>query len=169
MIPSTPVQTTYTKYQKAGQVGMPASTTSWDADTYLAEDPAGNGIGFGLAVCRGTVSERSATLGQLSGGDFIGITMADNTLANLSSDTTDVYSDTENMGVLVRGDIWVYPATNVTSGGDVYFNSSTGALGDSGIANAVQIPNARWMSSYPKTDPGGEASRIAIVRLGYPA
>jgi hypothetical protein len=169
MIGSTPVQTTYSKYQRAGQVGMPASTTSWDADTYIADDPAGAGIGFGLAVSRGTASERACTLGQLSGGDFIGITMADNTLANLSASFTDKYADTENVGVLVRGDIFVVPATNVTAGGSVYYNSSTGQLGDSGISNAVQITNARWMSSYPATDPGGEPSQIAIVRLGYPA
>lgn len=166
MIGSTPIQTTYRKYASAAQVGMPGSTIAFDADTFLAEDPAGTGIGFGLAVCQGTASDKSATLGQLSGGDFIGITMADPTLANLSATTTDEYQDTENMGVLVKGDIWVAPQTNVTAGGAVYFNSVTGELGDSGIANGVLISNAKWMSSYPMTVPGVDSERLAIVRLG---
>jgi len=166
MIGSSPIQTTYTQYQKAGQAGMIASTIGWDIDSCIVDDPAGAGIGFGLAVSKGTASERAVTLGQLSGGDFVGITVADPTLPNLSATFTDKFQDTENVGVLVRGDIFVVPATNVTAGGAVYYNSSTGQLGDSGIANAVLISNAKWMSSYPATDPGGEASQIAIVRLG---
>lgn len=166
MIGSSPVQTSYKKYASAAQVGMPGSTISFDADTGIAEDPAGNGIGFGLAVCKGTVTDKAVTLGQLSGGEFVGITMADPTLANLSASETDKYQDTENVGVLVRGDIWVAPQTNVTAGGAVYYNSSTGQLGASGIANAVLIPNAKWMSSYPMTYPNVESERLAVVRLG---
>lgn len=164
--PSGPVQSSYTQFQGVAQVGMPASTRSWDADTRIAEDPAGDGIGFGLAVCKGTVAELAATLGALSGGAFLGITMADNTLANLSTATTDKYTDGENMGILTDGDIWVAPQTNVSVGGAVYFNSSTGQLGASGIANAVLIEGASWQSSYPAVRPELVATgRLAVVRL----
>ena len=166
MIPSTPVQTTYSKYASAAQVGMPGSTISFDADTGIVEDPAGTGIGFGLAVCKGTIGDKAVTLGQLSGGEFVGISMADPTLANLSATETDKYQNRENIGILVKGDIWVAPQTNVTANGDVYYNSSTGQLGASGIANAVKIPNAKWVSSYPMTIPNVTSERLAVVRLG---
>lgn len=166
MITPNAVQTTYAQYHTPAQVGMPASTHGWDIDTKLAEDPANAGIGFGLAVCQGTVSNMAATLGQLSGGAFVGITIRDATLANVDATYTDKYQDKENMGVVVRGDIWVAPQTNVAAGGNVYFNTVTGELGGSGISNAVQITGARWMTSYPETDIDGVTTgRLAVVRL----
>lgn len=164
MIGSTPIQTTYRKYASAAQVGMPGSTISFDSDTGIAQDGA---MGFGLAVSKGTDNDQAVVLGQPSGsGSFVGITMADNTLPNLSATQTDKYQEGENVGVLVRGDIWVAPATNVTAGDDVYFNAATGALGGSSISNSVQITNAKWMTSYPMTVPGVDNERLAIVRLG---
>lgn len=167
MITPSPTQTTYNQFLTSAQVGMPASETGWDVDNRLAEDPAGTGIGFGLAVCQGTASDMAATLGQLSGGGFVGITRADPTLPNVDSAFTDKYQDTDNMAVQVRGDIWVAPATAAVVAGDpVYFNSVTGQLGDSGIANAVLIPNAKWMTSFPMTQALLPAANLAVVRLG---
>lgn len=166
LTPSSPVQTTYHQFQTPAQVGMAATMTGWDVDNRIAQDPGGNGIGFGLAVCQSHESDYAATLGALSGGAFVGITRADPTLANVSSTFTDKYRDTENMAVQVRGDIWVAPATNVTVGGPVYFNSVTGQLGASGIANAVLIPNAKWMTTVPMTEPLINPVNLAIVRLG---
>jgi hypothetical protein len=36
--PSGPVQSTYDRYAKTGQVGTPASETGWDVDTRIFED-----------------------------------------------------------------------------------------------------------------------------------
>ena len=166
MLTSTPVQTTYDQYQLAGQVGMPATMSGWDIDTRIAEDPAGTGIGFGLAVCQGAATDKSATLGQLSGGGFVGITRADPTLANVDSALTDKYIDTDNMAVLISGDIWVAPATEVAAGGAVYFDSVTGELGDSTVDNAVEIPDAKWMTSVPMTNDLVRLANLAVVRLG---
>jgi hypothetical protein len=165
MITSSAVQTTYNQFIKAAQVGMPGSTAPWAVDNRIAEDPAGTGIGFGLAVCQGTDSDFAATLGALSGGAFLGITRADPTLPNLSATFTDKYQNTDNMAVQVAGDIWVAPATNVAAGGLVYFNSTTGALGDSGISNAVLITGARWMTSVPMTQELTQHINLAVVRL----
>ena len=163
MIGSTPIQTTYKKYASAAQVGMPGSTIAFDSDTGIAQDSA---IGFGLALCKGGNSDLHVTLGQPSGaGDFVGISMADPTLPNLAATQTDAYQEGENVGVLVKGDIWVAPQTDVTAGGDVYYNSATGQLGASGISNAVLIKNAKWMTSYPMTVPGVTNERLAVVRL----
>lgn len=166
MLTSGPIQTTYDQYMLAGQVGMPATMSGWDVDTRIAEDPAGDGIGFGLAVCQGTATDKSATLGQLSGGGFVGITRADPTLANTDSEFTDKYRDTDNMAVHIAGDIWVAPASAVTANDPVYFDSVTGALGDSTIDNAVLVPDAKWMTSVPMTNDLIRLANLAIVRLG---
>jgi hypothetical protein len=168
MITPSPVQTAYQQYEGPGQVGMVATGLDSDIITRIAEDPAGTGIGFGLVVCQGTVSDMAATLGELSGGAVIGVTVADPTLPNLvdvNGQYTDKYSDKDNMAVMIKGDIWVKPATNVSAGGAVYFNSSTGELGDSGISNAVEITNARWVTTYPGTDTLVTTGDLAIVRL----
>jgi hypothetical protein len=168
MITPNPVQTTYQQYEGPGQVGMVASSLDNDIITRIAEDPAGTGIGFGLVVCQGTVSDYAATLGELSGGAVIGITIADPTLPNLndvSGKFTDKYSDKDNMAVMIKGDVWVAPNGNVSAGGDVYFDSVTGRLGPSTISNATHIANARWVTTYPSNDTLVTTGDLAIVRL----
>lgn len=171
MIPG-PVQTSYQQYQNIGQVGMRASSINFVSASRLVEDPLLAGIGFGLVVCQGTLSDLGVTLGQLSGGGFVGITMADPTLTNepdISGQFTDAYSNGDNIGVMISGDIWVAPLDDVDAGGAVYYDSVTGQLGASGIANAVPIPNAVWLTSYPVNVPNLPATQIAIVRLGMMA
>lgn len=158
MLTPGPVQSTYSQYLQAAQNGMLASTSGYDVDTKIIEDASGNGIGFGLAVSQSYVTDRGAVLGQLSGFAFVGITVSDVTLPNLSATFTDKYADKDNAGVLVRGDLWVTSSTIVAAGGNVYFNSVTGALGASSISNAVLIKGARWMTS-------AAAAGLAVVRL----
>ena len=158
MIGSTPIQSTYKKYASAANVGMPGSTIAFDSDTGIAQDSA---IGFGLALCKGDETDQSVVLGQPSGaGDFVGENEAEE-----KASLIDKYQIGENVGVLVKGDIWVAPATNVMAGGDVYYNAATGQFGDSGISNAVLVKNAKWMTSYPMTVPGVDNERLAIVRI----
>jgi hypothetical protein len=162
-----PVQLTYPQYLYVAQVGMLASSALHQIDTHIADDPSGNGIGFGLAVCRGFMhGDRSACLGQLSGTQFLGATVADVTEANVKNvpTLTDHYIDSENMGVMVMGDLWVQPATAVavTVGADVYFNTSTGVFS----ANPTDVSigaDARWMTT-PANDP--RSNGLAVLRLG---
>ena len=173
MLTPSPVQTTYYRYLTVAQLGMPATTTGWDVDTRIAEDVASPkaGIPFGRAVSQGTLhGDRSAVLGTLSGKTFAGITAADVTLASslVAESDTDKYIDGDNMAVAIRGDWWVIAADAVAAGGPVYFNSSTGELGASGISNATQILGAIWVTSAPlavgqlmKTEVG----TLAVVRL----
>jgi hypothetical protein len=174
MLTPSPVQSTYQQYINVGQVGMRATDFNPLTDTRLADDPTGVGIGFGLAVSQGTThGDKSAVIGQVSGGIFVGITLSDATLPNLtdiSGQHTDMYSDSDNMAVASGGDIWVTPATAVQAGNLVYFNSVTGQLGDSAISNAVLIDNARWQSSLPNSQPSYVSfNGLAIVRLGASA
>jgi hypothetical protein len=176
MLTSTPLQTTYGQYGVVGQVGMPATMVGWDVDNRILEDPTGNGVGFGLAVCQGYKSDKGVTLGMLSGGAFVGITKADPALALFGVSVTgtvrkvDTYFDTENVAVHVRGDIWVLPATAVNSGDPGYFNSVTGQFGNSGIANAVAIKNSRWETSSPNaSQPLVPFAGLAVLRIGASA
>lgn len=180
MLQSTPLQTSYPQYGVVGVLGRPATMVGWDDDTRLCEDPTGNGIPFGRAVCQGYKSDKGATLGMLSGGAFVGISAANVALplyavtpAGQATRTVDVYYDTDNMAVCVRGDIWVAPATNVNSGDPAYFNSVTGQIGNSGIANAVAIKNSRWESSLPNfglpTTTGVNFNGLAVLRIGASA
>lgn len=168
MITPAPVQTSYTQYQPIGQVGLVADGSLSNIDTRIAESPSLAGIGFGLAVCQGTLrGDKAATLGQLSGGVFLGVTVADVSRGRFEGDTgPDKYADGENMAVLSVGDIWVAPSTTVAAGGNVYFNSVTGQFGPSSISNAVQVVNARWETSYPNPDSlVSNPNHVAIIRL----
>jgi hypothetical protein len=173
MLTPAPLQTAYQQYENVGQVGMPATMTGWDVDNRILDDPSGNGAGFGLAVCQGFTSDKAITLGALSGGAFVGITRADQTLPRYDTTparATDTFYVGDNVPVHVRGDIWVKPATNVNSGDPIYFNSVTGQLGNSGIANAVALKNSRWETSLPR--PTSELisfNGLAVARLGASA
>lgn len=161
MLVPNPVQTTYTQYLTAAQNGMPATTTGWDVDTKICEDPAGtSGIGFGLAVSQGTLhGDRSACLGGLSGKTFIGITRADSTLPNITAGFTDAYQDGDNMAVHVRGDIWVIAHDAVAAGDPVYYASATGRLGNASMSGGTAIDDARWMTTAIN-------GSLGVVRLG---
>jgi len=170
MFTPAPVQTTYQQYETVGQVGMPASMVLWAVDNRILEDPTGNGVGFGLAVCQGTESDKGCTLGQLSGGAFVGITRADVTqpIAQLTPpQAPDTFYNTANVPVMTMGDMWVSPQTEVQAGSPVYFDSVTGELGDSSTDNAILIENAIWITSLPNgTQPTVNFNGLAVVRLG---
>ncbi len=171
MLQPAPLQTTYQQYETVGQVGMAGSMVAWSADNRILEDPTGDGVGFGLAVCQGYKSDKGCTLGQLSGGAFVGITKADVTLPLSSAlPAIDTYYDTDNVPVQTLGDIWVAPDGVVAAGSPVYFNSVTGQLGPSGISNAVLIEGAVWITSLPNgSQPTINFNGLAICRLGIMA
>lgn len=158
MLTSSPVQTAYSRYRPGSQNGMLASAKASDViDTGISDMPAGQGIGFGLAVSQGAMSDQGVVLGTLSGGTFRGITIADPTLANRSSTFTDKYEPGENVAVLVNGDIWVVTADAVVPGAVVKFSTTTGALS---TGTGTTIANAEWRTT--QATPGG----LAVVRLG---
>lgn len=151
---SGPVQSTYNRYAAAGQVGTPANETGWDVDTAIFEEHASPpaGIGFGLAVNQGAGDQGVRLAGS---GGFRGITRANQ--SQPSSVFTDKYAGGDNLGVFVKGDIFVIAEAQVTAGEAVYYNAATGVLGHSG---GTLILGARWMTSTTG------ASQIAVVRLG---
>ena len=171
MLTPLPVQTTYFRYLNVGQVGMPASETGWDISTRICEDLSlTTGIGFGLVVSQGTKhGDRSAIIGIASGGTVLGITASDHTLPTFVGGAgVDKYNDGDNMAVMFRGDIWVSAVGTVAAGGPVYFNSVTGQLGPSGIANATALPGAQFLTSEPLATTNvmySPTGTLAVVRL----
>lgn len=171
MLTPVPVQTTYQQYEYPGQVGMPGSMVPDAVDNRILEDPTGDGAGFGLAVCQGYMSDKGCTLGQLSGGAFVGITRADITLPRGDTWThtvsVDKFYNTDNVPVHIFGDIWVAPLGVVAAGTQAYFDSVTGQLGPSTIANAVAIANSVWITSLPNgSQPMINFNGLAVLRLG---
>lgn len=149
---SAPVQTTYPTTMPPGLPGQPATMVSWDADTRVVELPAG-GIGFGLAVSKGT-SDRGIVLGGAA--KFAGVTYRDITALG---PIVDVYPQYQNAGVCVRGDIWVLVKAAVVAGTGVNYDNTTGQLGAATGAGATAIAGAVWMTSQ------STVNGLAIVRL----
>lgn len=155
MLTPSPVQSTYTRYLAPGQNGMRASERPYSVRTGISEE-ASAGIGFGVAVSQGD-SDKGVLLGAPSSRGFVGVTVADPTLPNLSSTFTDKYAPGENVGVASKGDWWVVTADAVSPGDPVKFNTTTGALS---TGTGTQIANARWGTA--QATPGG----LAVVELG---
>jgi len=151
MLTPSPVQTSYSRYLTVAQNGMKASAINWTVDTRIVETSAG--IGFGLAVSQGSVSDRGCILG---GSAFVGVTHVDITLPASTQLTVDKYAHYDNAAIMVTGDLWVVTEDAVTAGEAVYYNTSTGQLGHSG---GTVIEDARWMTS-------ADALGLAVVRIG---
>lgn len=147
------VQSTYPETQAVAYAGMPATMHGWDADSLFVETAAG--IGFGLAVSRGT-SEKGVVIG---GTAFVGVTFRDITLVQRLGEAVDTYRQRDLAGICVRGDIWVNVTTAVARGDAVIYNATTGAFGG---AAGQSLTHAKWQRGN-----GGSAG-LAILRLVGP-
>jgi hypothetical protein len=142
----TVLQSSYSERMQPAAVGAPAEP-DWEAHSRIVETAAG--IGFGLAVGRGT-SERGVVLG---GAVFAGISLRDITQP---PDNVDEYSQNDNIGVMVRGTIWVLAAADVFASDLVHYNETTGALSNAG---GTLIAGATWESD-------AASGALGKVRLG---
>jgi hypothetical protein len=146
---STPVQNTYVENMAPGLPGLIVGS-DYNVDTGNCETVAG--LAFGIAVSQG-----AADKGVIIGGTrlgFRGITVRDVTLENAQQDK---YAQYQNVGVLVRGKIWVAPEVAVVAGDPVHFNATTGALTNTGGQGPIN--GARWVTSAAGT------GDLALVEL----
>lgn len=150
------VQTTYTANMAAGLEGMVATMfdRAFSDETRLCETAAG--IGFGRVVTQGTAA-KGAVLGGATG--YVGITLRDVTLVKTAAQTVDLYQQTQNMGVMLKGDIWVRPVAAVAVGASATYDSTTGQLNPA--AAGVAIVSSRYMTA-------AGAGELAILRIGDP-
>jgi hypothetical protein len=145
------VQTTYSERIEKGYAGQIADETNCNVDSKTVETVAG--IGFGLAVTKGTADNGVVQGGAVAG--FVGVTVRDPSL--LASDT-DIYPRYANAGVLSEGDIWVTTKNIVVGGGAVYYDSSTGLWDDASGGNVGPVKGASFMTS-------AASGALAIVRF----
>jgi hypothetical protein len=93
----------------------------------------------------------------LAGAAFVGVSVRDITLVKLASQTADLYSQYDNMSVLVEGDIWVVPTVTITLGAVANYDVTTGQFNTAGTA----IPGSRWMTAAT----GGNLALLRITRV----
>lgn len=141
---SVVVQRTYRPQIAPALPGLISDETPSAVQTRVVETAAG--IGFGLAVSAGTLSDKGAILG---GAAFIGISVRDITqvpgvpydpLADVGP-AADIYPQYANISVMTRGHIWVV----AHGGGDagvkahdpLFFDATTGIFTNSASGAAA--------------------------------
>ena len=133
----TAVQSTYAENIDAARAGLLAGC-DYNIDTGIVETAAG--IGFGLAVSQGSVSDKGVVLGGALAG-FRGISVRDVTLGA----EVDAYAQYKNLGVITRGKVWVTVAVAVAPNDPVHYVSATGAFTNTG--DIGPILGARYVTT----------------------
>lgn len=138
-------QTSYSERMSPPRPGtLAGNVDSARTITGICETEAG--IGFGLAVSQGTLSDEGTILGGTLAG-FKGVAIRDVTLRGDSGDV-DNYIPPNSMGIMESGDIWVSPVEDVAAHNAVYFDGTTGRFGDTnGSGKLGPIPGAYWKTS----------------------
>jgi hypothetical protein len=148
-------QTTYTERM----VPLPPGTiggSEFDTVTGLCET-ASPGIGFGLAVSQGTLSDKGLVIGGSLAG-FRGASLKDVALAAEQV----AYLPPNNVGVLQQGQVWVEPGEAVLANDPVYFATATGIFFKSALAGRVgPVKGAHFVTSC------GVGGRAILYLSGY--
>lgn len=147
------VQTTYATAMQPGLEGQVATMLEDDnSETRICETAAG--IGFGRAVSEGA-NARGAVLGGAT--KFIGISVRSITEVPIAPNTNpEIYTQYNNMTVMLAGDIWVRVVAAVTHGAPATYSSSTGQLNPASAG--VAIAGSRYITS-------AGAGEVALLRL----
>lgn len=131
-------QLSYNERHAEAVAGMRASMRDWDGMTRTNETDAG--IGFGLAVKKGSADGLCALAGALP--DFLGVSARDITLEVAQSDK---YADKQNTGIQTAGEVWVQVTGAPGPTDPVHYNATTGVFASSGGSGPVR--GARWMKT----------------------
>jgi hypothetical protein len=150
-------QTTYSERMAPPSPGTIAGA-NFDTTTGICETAA-PGIGFGLAVSQGTLSDQGVILGGTA-ATFRGVSVKDVTLrGDVASANLDHYQIPDNVAICHKGEIWVEPTVAVNANDPVWFDGATGTFNKStGIG---PIKGARWKTSC------GIGGRAIVELAGY--
>jgi len=115
------------------------------------------GIGFGVAVTRGTDADNQITFG--GSASFIGITIRSLENEGMANTGAINWSENQTAGVMRNGYIWAVCPTGCVPGDAVNYVDGTGVL-DSGaaVAGETQLDGATWETT-------AAAGELAVVRL----
>lgn len=147
-------QTSYSIKQPVAYAGMIYAQAPHDIVSKSVETVAG--IGFGVAVSRGTDKDRQIVLG---GTAFTGITIRSLDKEGAASTAAVKWNETETAGVMRSGYIWAICPSGCNPGDKVNYVNATGVI-DSGTASAgeTQLDGAQW-------DTTAAAGELAVIRL----
>lgn len=147
-------QTSYNINQGKAYAGLIYAQAPHDIVSSLVETVAG--IGFGVAVSRGTDKERQVVVG---GTDFCGITIRSLDKEGAANTGAIQWNETESAGILREGYIWAVIPTGGNPGDAIKYNNTTGVL-DVGAAGAgeTQLDGAQL-------DTVTAAGELGVIRL----
>jgi hypothetical protein len=143
------VQSTYNARLAVGYAGQVADLAL--RDQLSREVETSGGIGFGLAVIRGT-NDHGCKLG--ADGDFLGLTIRDITL---DSTRNDKFAQYDTAGILIKGAMWVNAVKACVPGDPVY------RLSDGRLTNVL---GARTASAVAAGGNTGQGAMGAITVSG---
>lgn len=148
-------QTSYSIKQPKAYAGLVYAQSPHDIVSRDVETVAG--IGFGVAVSRGTDKERQIDAG---GADFIGITIRSLDKEGAANTGAIQWNETESAGVLRTGYIWTACPAGCNPGDAVKYTNATGVI-DAGapVAGETAIANAQWETV-------AAAGGLAVIRIG---
>ena len=149
-------QTSYPIYTPDSLVGMVYGQFTKDITSSLVETAAG--VGFGLAVSRGTDKDTQCVLG---GNDFLGITVRSLDRESAANTNTIQYDEKESAGVMQLGRVWANCANACAPGDTVSYNPTTGRLSSgTGVSGDVAITGATW-----ETTAANDPEAFAVLRI----
>ena len=123
-------QTSYSINQAIAYAGMIFAQAP--SDIMSASVEGASGIGFGVAVSRGTDKEKQIVAG--GDGTFVGVTVRDLGREGAANGTIK-YSENETAGVMRDGYLWVVCPSGCNPGDVANYVDATGII-DSGVAVA---------------------------------
>lgn len=147
-------QTSYSIKQPKAYAGLIYAQAPHDIVSRMVETVAG--IGFGVAVSRGTDKERQIVAG---GTDFLGITIRSLDKEGAANTGAIQWNETEAAGILRDGYIWAVCPAGCNPGDAVKYTNATGVI-DAGAAAAgeTQLDGAQWETV-------AAAGELAVIRI----
>lgn len=147
-------QLSYSINQAAAYAGGLYSLAPADLVSRAVETVAG--VGFGLAVSRGTDKSSQVTLG---GTDFLGVSVRDLGREGAVNTGAIQYNENDAAAIMRSGYVWANCVSGCTAGNAVKYVQATGAL-DAGAPGAGEtaITGATWETT-------AAAGALAVLRL----
>ena len=148
-------QTSYSINQNKAYAGLVYAQAPHDIVSRAVETAAG--IGFGVAVARGTDADKQIDLA--GSADFLGITIRSLEKEGAANTAATQWNENETAGVLRKGYIWAVCPAGCVPGNAVKYTDGTGVL-DAGAAGAgeTQLDGATWETT-------AAAGELAVIRL----
>lgn len=148
-------QTSYSIKQPVAYAGQIYALAPRDIMSLSVETVAG--IGFGVAVARGTDKEKQCVLA--GSADYVGVTIRSLDNEGVANTGAIKYDQYDTAGIMRYGYVWAVCPAGCNPGDLVKYTDGTGVL-DAGAAGVgeTQIDDAKWQTVTA-------AGEIGLIRL----